>query len=135
MKKCKKRFCNLGIYAITDIDDNDQIKEIEIRFNKKWLKFVPNTIKDDTNDTIKDKYYITAINNLIKINNFLHLQLENNTDEQYQQKLKTNIEKYLIQINELKNSSDINTINNILKSINKSLSKDEVSEMFSVKLK
>ncbi len=36
----KKRLCNLGIYCITELDENDEPKAILIRFKRKWVKFV-----------------------------------------------------------------------------------------------
>jgi len=88
---------------------------------------------------IKDNYCFTAINNLIKKNNFLQLSLqlsENQiTEEDFEKELDENIGNYLIEMKNLVNSSELKIISNILLSIGKSFSVDEVSELFSVDLK
>lgn len=90
--------------------------------------------------TKKEKYYITAIKNLIRKNNFLHLcmQLDEKeiTQEQYDEELRENTDKYVIDMHPLKNKNDISIICKIveeLEEVSQQFNVDDVSELFSIK--
>ena len=84
----------------------------------------------------RDNYCVLAINNLIKKNEFLQLNLqfaENQiTEDEYEQELETNTDRYIINLDNTLEPNDINVIGNILHSIGRKFNTDEVAEMFSI---
>ena len=92
----------------------------------------------------KDEFFLTAIRNLIRKNNYLELFIQQKEEEitkkQFDQELKVNPNKYIIQQFKLKNPTDITFLIEIYKSLEKffkdigkeNISLDEISEIFSV---
>jgi hypothetical protein len=96
---------------------------------KKSKKFNTDFLK-------KEVYYVTAIRNLIKKNNYLQLLYDlaegNITEQDYESELDTNSAKYLIEWNKLENPNDVKTIASIVKKIGLEFTVDEVADMFSI---
>lgn len=89
----------------------------------------------------KDKFFITAIRNFVRKDNFMELysDLEHGiiTHKEYEQELKRNPDKYTISINTFENPNDLAIIIDIINEIGfdlKEFTVDEVSDMFSVDL-
>ncbi|MEA3494591.1 MAG: hypothetical protein U9R42_00990 [Bacteroidota bacterium] len=84
----------------------------------------------------KDEYFIKAIKNLLKKSNFQELSLEISedqiTEEEYYKELEKNPEKYVLDLEYLKDPNDIKIINEIVKRIGVEFSIDEVEELFSL---
>jgi len=84
----------------------------------------------------KEEFYLVAINNLLKKSDFLQLSLQHAekvlTDEEFENELDSNSEKYLIDLHEFSEPSDINVIGDIVNQIERDFTVDEVSEIFSV---
>ncbi len=92
----------------------------------------------------KDGFFLTAIKNLIRKNNYLELtiqQIEGEiTKKEFDKELKNNSEKYVIEIDQLKDPTDVTFIIQIYKSLEpflkdidrENIGLDEISEMFSV---
>lgn len=84
----------------------------------------------------KDEYCIKAIRNLIIKNNFLELTLElseeNITEDEYSNEIETKPDRYVIDIDYIKEPNDIKVVNEIVKKIGLEFSIDEVAEMFSL---
>ena len=84
----------------------------------------------------KDEYCIKAIRNLIIKNNFLELTLElseeNITEDDYSNEIENNPNRYVIDIDYIKEPNDIKVVNEIVKKIGLEFSIDEVAEMFSL---
>ena len=80
--------------------------------------------------TKKEKYYIEAIKNLIKKNNFLSLDLD---DEEWKYECENNAEKYVINLKPLKNSDDIKIIIKIVEELGiEDYSINEIAELFGI---
>lgn len=92
----------------------------------------------------KDDFFLVAIKNLIRKNNYLELIIQKIegeiTKKQFDEELKTNPNKYIVQQFKLKNPTDITflieifrSLENFFKDIGKeNIGLDEISEMFSV---
>lgn len=86
---------------------------------------------------IKEFLYQEAITNLIKKSKFLQLyiQLAENqiNEDEYEDELTGNPDKYFINIKELNSGLDLSALLLILKGLPNNLSVDEVSEIFGIK--
>lgn len=84
----------------------------------------------------KEAYYILAINNLLKKNNYLslivQLSQEQISEDEYVKEIEENSDKYLLDIKYLDDPNDLKIINEIVKKIGVSFSIDEVAEIFSL---
>ena len=92
----------------------------------------------------KDDFFLVAIKNLIRKNNYLELTIQKIegeiTKKQFDEELKTNPNKYIVQQFKLRNPTDITflieifrSLENFFKDIGKeNIGLDEISEMFSV---
>ena len=85
----------------------------------------------------KERFYVTAIKNLIKQKRYLNLiyELTNNIidEDEFDDELTKNESNYLIKANENIDSSDkIRNLLNILKSLDEDLSEDDLVEIFSI---
>ena len=92
----------------------------------------------------KDDFFLVAIKNLIRKNNYLELTIQKIegeiTKKQFDEELKINPNKYIIQQFKLKNPTDITFLIEIFRGLEKffknigkeNISLDEISEMFSV---
>lgn len=85
----------------------------------------------------KEELYLTALDNLLKKVDYLHLtlQLDQNLidEEEFDKELEENEDKYLIKINHDFNSVDLQLIMSITSKLkNRKFSSDEISEIFSV---
>lgn len=94
-----------------------------------------NNYSDNTN--IGEEYYLRAISNLIKKNNFLDLSLqlaeEMITEEEFESEINRRPQKYTINLECLKSKDDIHTIIHIVKQIGGNFMVDEVAELFGIK--
>jgi hypothetical protein len=86
----------------------------------------------------KEKFYITAIKNLIKQKNYINLiyELTNELidEEEFSEELTKNEDKYLIKIdNNLDNLDKIQSLINVLQNIDEDLAEEDLIELFSVK--
>jgi len=78
----------------------------------------------------KEQYYIEAIKNLIKKNNFLSLDVD---DEEWKRECENNPEKYVIDLKPLKDPEDIKIITEIVKELGiEDYSIDEIGELFGI---
>ena len=86
----------------------------------------------------KEFLYIKAVDNLFKKNDFLQLtiQLDQDliTDEEFQQELDINEDKYLIKMTDNINNWDLALVAQILPKLKREFTADEVSELFSIPL-
>lgn len=84
----------------------------------------------------KEGYYILAINNLLKKNNYLslivQLSQEQISEDEYVKEIEENPDKYILDIKYLDDPNDLKIINEIVKKIGVSFSIDEVAEIFSL---
>lgn len=84
----------------------------------------------------KEEYCIKAIKNLMKKNNFLELSLELSENQisvdEFEKEIENNPNKFVIDINYIKDSLDLRVINEIVKKLETELSIDEVAEIFSL---
>jgi len=85
---------------------------------------------------IRDNYCFIAIKNLIKKNEFLQLSLQLSekliTEDEFENELENNPDKYLIQMNFLDQPGHIHILSGILNRIGRTFNTDEVSELFSI---
>lgn len=82
----------------------------------------------------KEMYYVKAIKNLIKKNNFLDLSLQlaedQITEEEYEEEIDNFPEKYIIDVNCLSGTNELLAIVDIVKKIDLNFYNDEVAEIF-----
>lgn len=101
--------------------------------NESKLKAFSRAI--ELNQREKD-FCIVAIKNLLKKNRFSELSLdlaeEVITEEEFDQEIDRNPQKYTIDINYLESKMEAKIIANIVSKISENLTVDEVSEIFSV---
>jgi hypothetical protein len=85
---------------------------------------------------MKEQFYVKGINNLLKKNNLLQLslQLSDNliTEDEFEEEINNNSEKYIISVENLTSVNQLHVLKDIVKSIGKDFSVDEISELFSV---
>ena len=122
---------------IMRIDDQGGIRKITLTFTEEQIQFLRHNFStQNILIQLKEDYLFTLINNLLKKNEFLQLTielLENQiSEEEFEEEIENNSDKYLIETFELITTSDLNIITNILKRIGKSFSIDEVAELFSI---
>jgi hypothetical protein len=111
--------------------------EIKIELNRDWLKTeITNFARYIKR---REDYLFTAIRNLIKKINFLELlqqQLnEEITEDEFDNEITNNPDKYTIQVRPIGNKEDILIINNIMNKIGfdlREFSVNEVGELFSI---
>ncbi len=85
----------------------------------------------------KEKFYVTAIKNLIKQKNYINLiyELTNELidEEEFNNELSNNEDKYLIKINNnLDSIGKVHSLINVLQQINEDLGEEDLMELFSV---
>lgn len=84
----------------------------------------------------KAEYCIKAIRNLIIKNNFLELTIKLSEDQitenEYSYEIKSNPDKYIIDVGFLEDPNDLIVINEIVKRIGLEFSVDEVADLFSL---
>lgn len=84
----------------------------------------------------KEKLFLTAVDNLIKKNDFLQLTIQLDqeliSDEEFQEEIENNEQKYLIIMNVNYNENDFKLAAEILPKLGRNFSVDEVSELFSI---
>lgn len=85
----------------------------------------------------KEDLYIKAITNLMKKTEFLQLLIQMLQDqiseEEYEQELMKNREKYFIELKAIESPNYYNAIINICKNLKGSITVDEISEIFGIK--
>jgi hypothetical protein len=84
----------------------------------------------------KESFYITAVANLMKKNEFLQLNnqliAKTITEQEFENELRLNEEKYLITTNDKFDKLDMSVVRDILPRLNGSFTTDEVADLFSV---
>ncbi len=114
----------------------DSKNTFEIKFSDDMVSLLGDLSLRYNYFVAKEKYYIIAIKNLIKKNEFLQLSLQVAdklvTEEEYEKELKENEDKYLISLNRVDNPFDIDVVCDIVKQVNASFTIDEVAEIFSL---
>jgi hypothetical protein len=100
-------------------------------FVKNWFHILKHTEN-------KENFYNQAIINLIKKVDYLQLTMQYNSelinDEDFDNELDINEDKYLIKTNQDFKFSDFNLIIEILQKLNKEFTTDEIAEMFSISI-
>lgn len=89
------------------------------------------------NHETKEELYITALDNLLKKVDYLHLtmQLDQSLidEDEFDKELEENEDKYLIKINSNFNNLDLDLVISIVTKLkNRDFSSDEISELFSI---
>ncbi|MGE0932488.1 hypothetical protein [Peijinzhouia sedimentorum] len=115
------------------ISRNDQIDVIKGKVNRS-TETLFSLLKDNYE---REKYYITAIKNLLKQKNYINLiyELTNNliNEEEFNFELSENESKYLIKANEqLDSLHKIKTLINVLNNIDENLHEEDLIEIFSI---
>lgn len=89
----------------------------------------------------KEEYYITAIRNFVRKTNFLELyqQLleENISEEEYNDALRRESNKYVVEINDMRDTNDIPLLLDVIQRIGfdlRDFSKNEIDEIFSTNI-
>lgn len=86
----------------------------------------------------KESFYILAVDNLMKKNDFLQLSIQLDqqliTEEEFEKELEENESKYLIKMNNNCNKVDFEIALDILPKLNRTFTADEVSELFAIPL-
>ncbi|MEI8203785.1 MAG: hypothetical protein WCH34_12265 [Bacteroidota bacterium] len=84
----------------------------------------------------KERYLTLAIDNLLKKNEYLQLTIQFNDDlideDEFEEELEKNEDKYLIKMNPAFVESDFNIISSIIQKLNRNFSNDEISELFAI---
>ncbi len=84
----------------------------------------------------KESFYLLAVDNLIKKNDFLQLSVQLDqqliTEEEFEKELEANEPKYLIKMDNNCNKVDFEIALEILPKLNRTFAADEVSELFSI---
>lgn len=88
----------------------------------------------------KEELYVTAIDNLLKKIEYLHLtmQLDQDliTEDEFDEELENNEDNYLIKMNSNFNDIDFSIVQSIIHKLKRNkFSSDEISEMFSISIK
>ncbi len=85
---------------------------------------------------VKESYYLLAIRNILKKNNYLSLMLqlaqEQISEDEYVKEIEDNPSKYILDIKYLDDPNDLKIINELVKKIGLSFSIDQVAEIFSL---
>lgn len=84
----------------------------------------------------KENYFVLAINNLVKKSDFLQLSLQHAeriiSDEEFENELENNSDKYIIDLKEIEDNIDINIVSEIVAKLDREFTIDEVCELFSI---
>lgn len=134
----------MGIDIITGptkFDENINISEFQtISSQRKSNIFFTISPKEEfllNFSTAKEELYIKAIKNLMKKNEFLQLLIqmlqEQISEEEYEEELLKNREKYFIELKAIESPEYFNVIVNICKKFKSSIAVDEISEIFGIK--
>ncbi|HUX56297.1 MAG TPA: hypothetical protein VMV77_04945 [Bacteroidales bacterium] len=134
----------MGIDVLTGpikFDEDANMSEFKaISFSKKtniFFKLSPKYEYFLNFSKAKEELYTKAITNLMKKNEFLQLLIqmlqEQISEEEYEEELLKNREKYFIELKAIESPEYYNAIVNICKSLKSSISVDEVSEIFGIK--
>lgn len=87
-------------------------------------------------NVLRNDYYVVAIRNLLKKNEFLQLSLQLSeklvSEEEFDLEIEKNPDKYIIQMKNLEHPIQLHVISNVINKIGKSFTTDEVSELFSI---
>ena len=86
----------------------------------------------------KENLYLTAVDNLIKKNDFLQLTIQLDqeliSEEEFRDELERNEIKYLIKMNPEPENVDFKILTEILSKLNREFTSDDASELFSIPL-
>lgn len=117
----------------------EEENRININFGKKdFLDFVITIQSYHGYFRRKQDLEIVAIQNLVKIKNLLQLDVQRAqeliTEDEYENELKTNPQRYIIRVGELAHADDLYVINEIVTeaALESEITADEVAEMFSI---
>jgi len=118
---------------IITIKFSDNKNEASIILTGEQIRTLSNRINYPV---VKENYYLIAINNLLKKSDFLQLSLqfaENGiTEKDFETELETNSDKYLIDLHENHEQTDVNVISEIVEKLHRDFTVDEISEIFSI---
>lgn len=114
------------------IYDNDDLSI----FTGKFDSYAKNIYSMFYNNEIKEGYFLRAIKNLRKKNEYLQLTMQFEqeliSDDEFYDELDNNEDKYLIKIDHSFDNSKFKYINQIIQKLDSDFSSDEIAEMFSV---
>jgi len=86
----------------------------------------------------KEIFYITAVDNLLKKNDFLQLTIQLDqeliSEEEFEEELQRNECKYLIKTNSAFDKNDFKVVTDILLKFDRKFTGDDASELFSIPL-
>jgi hypothetical protein len=120
-----------GGYVLAIYDNND-LNVFTGNFNSYGINIFSMLYNND----IKEDYFIRAIKNLRKKNEYLQLTLQFEqeliSDDEFYDELDNNEDKYLIKIDHSFDNSKFKYINQIIQKLDSDFSSDEIAEMFSV---
>jgi hypothetical protein len=127
---------NKGYFNITISDENTN-NQMMFRIDNKTISNIKQKFDYSIEySNMKEQFYVKGINNLLKKNNLLQLslQLSDNliTEDEFEEEINNNSEKYIISVENLTSVNQLHVLKDIVKSIGKDFSVDEISELFSV---
>ncbi len=127
----------LSLFKFLEIPIIDFSKEIiNFEINVDNLPKFQSFIQGIITSVESEKYYVKALRNLLKKINIyeLYQQLNNETitEEEFNDEISKNKDKYIINLNNNIDKKDIFIINKIMEKIGIGLSCDAISEMFSI---
>ena len=117
--------------------DNQEFISFELKTNSLYkISNLYKTFAEFTSFKKKEKYFVVALQNLLKKINYLQLSLQvaegQITDIEYETELHKNMQNYIIDINYQEDISDLKIISDIVSQIDNNFSVDEISELFSI---
>lgn len=125
---------------VADLKPNNESRYIKITFEKSAVVenlYHQMQFRNQVN-FIRDRYCFIAIENLIKKTEFLQLALQLSdkliTEDEFENELQNNTEKYLIQMKQLEQPGHIHIMAEILGRLGRNFNIDEVSELFSIEI-
>ena len=114
------------------IYNNAKIDALTGTFNP----YVKNIYQYIAHQDSKEEFYITAIDNLIKKNDYLQLTFQFDQDfiseSEFDEELEKNQEKYLITMNPDFREDQFKIISDIIPKLKRNFTGDEIAELFSI---
>lgn len=84
----------------------------------------------------KEEFLITAIKNLRKKINFIHLNYEfqngDINDIEFEKEIEENPDKYVVSVDHIHDETDLNILHEVITKVNENFTLDEISEVFSI---
>ncbi len=130
------------LVSIISSEETPSLKDVEFKktdVNEVESKFLFTFTNEDDHTgetTLKEGFYVRAIRNLMKKNEFLQLYIqlaeEQISEEEYEMELINNKDKYFIEMSPIKSEQEFLFLINVIEKLPKSLSVDEFSELFGI---